>query len=62
MPHPEICLMKFVIKVYVVATRYPKPRELTPALEVRQEAIQGFESGVRLTSAGQTLQSGQRTP
>ena len=46
--------MKFVIEVYIVATRYPKPRELTPALEVRQEAIQSFESDVRLTSAGQT--------
>ena len=54
--------MKFVIEVYIVATRYPKPRELTPALEVWQEAFQSFESDVRLTSAGQTLQSGQRTP
>ena len=44
--------MKFVIEVYIVATRYPKPRELTSALEVWQEAIQSFESDVRLTSAG----------
>ena len=26
-------------RVYIVATRYPKPRELTPALEVRQEVF-----------------------
>ena len=46
----SVALFDFIMAgiIVAVATRYPKSRELTLALEVRQEAIQSFESDARL--------------
>ena len=46
----SVALFDFIVAgiIVAIATRYPKSRELTLALEVRQEVIQSFESDARL--------------
>jgi hypothetical protein len=49
----SVSLFDFIVAgiLVVIAKHYPKSRELGLALEVRQQAIQGFESDARLVQS-----------